>query len=38
MYIHEQGYTLDESLTDKQVAEGFAYKTLVRDALHKALV
>ena len=38
IYIHKQGYNLDESLTPKQVAETLAYKTLVRDALHKALV
>lgn len=37
-YLKSQGYNLDEALTDKQVAETFAYTTLVRDALHKALL
>lgn len=36
--LHVQGYSLDGSLTDKQVAEALAYKVLVRDALRKALV
>lgn len=37
-HLKSQGYNLDDSLTDKQIAEAIAYKTLVRDALQKALL
>ncbi|XP_065910492.1 metaxin-1-like isoform X2 [Dysidea avara] len=37
-YFSSHGYDLDGALTAKQAAESFAYKTLVRDALHKALL
>lgn len=37
-YFKSQGYGLDDSLTTKQVAETFAYRTLVQDALQKAIL
>ena len=37
-YACKQGYTLDDSLTEKQIAVTIAYKTLIQDALQKALV